>query len=97
MPDLALTLDQIAAVHSEFDHLHPHCLRSTCATNFRAAGLCSGLDEERVDKDMMYFFGWRSANSVRPYIDAAIRRESCEISLSYQASLFGRSIVGSDV
>ncbi|MFP4896754.1 tyrosine-type recombinase/integrase [Paraburkholderia sp. EG304] len=90
-------LDQVAAVHPEFDDLHPHCLRSTCAINFRAAGLRNGLDEERIDKDMMYFFGWRSADSVRPYIDAAIRRESCEISLSYQASLFGSSIVGSDV
>ena len=90
-------LGQVAAVHPEFYDLHPHSLRSTCATNFRAAGLRNGLDEERIDKDMMYFFGWRSADSVRPYIDAAIRRESCEISLSYQASLFGRSIVGSDV
>lgn len=90
-------LGQVVAVHPEFDDLHPHSLRSTCATNFRAAGLRNGLDEERIDKDMMYFFGWRSADSVRPYIDAAIRRESCEISLSYQASLFGRSIVGSDV
>jgi integrase len=90
-------LDQVAAVHPEYDDLHPHSLRSTCATNFRAAGLRNGLDEERVDKDMMYFFGWRSADSVRPYIDAAIRRESGEISLSYQAALFGRSIVGSNV
>ncbi|AXE97323.1 tyrosine-type recombinase/integrase [Paraburkholderia hospita] len=87
-------LDQIAVVHPEFDDLHPHSLRSTCATNFRAAGLRNGLDEERVDKDMMYFFGWRSADSVKPYIDAAIRRESYEISLSYQASLFGRSMDG---
>ncbi|CAJ7036732.1 phage integrase [Burkholderia pseudomallei] len=85
--------DQVSAVHPEFDDLHPHCLRSTCATNFRAAGLRNGLDDERVDKDMMYFFGWRSADSVRPYIDAAIRRESYEISLSYQALLFDRSIV----
>lgn len=85
-------LDQVAAVHPEFNDLHPHCLRSTCATNFRAAGLRNGLDEERVDKDMMYFFGWRSVDSMRPYIDAAIRREACEISLSYQASIFGRSI-----
>ncbi|MEX3935751.1 tyrosine-type recombinase/integrase [Paraburkholderia phymatum] len=90
-------LDQVAAVHPEYDDLHPHSLRSTCATNFRAAGLRNGLDEERVDKDMMYFFGWRSADSVRPYIDAAIRRESGEISLSYQAALFGRPIVGSDM
>jgi len=87
-------LGQIAVVHPEFDDLHPHSLRSTCATNFRAAGLRNGLDEDRVDKDMMYFFGWRSADSVRPYIDAAIRRESCEISLSYQAALFDRSIEG---
>lgn len=84
-------LDQVAAVHPEFDDLHPHCLRSTCATNFRTAGLSSGLDEERIDKDMMYFFGWRSSDSVRPYIDAAIRRESCEISLGYQATLFAKS------
>ncbi|WP_429498363.1 hypothetical protein [Paraburkholderia youngii] len=84
-------LDQVAAVHPEFDGLHPHCLRSTCATNFRAAGLSRGLDEERVDKDMMYFFGWRSSASVRPYIDAAIRRESCEISLGYQATFFAKS------
>ncbi|KWO58912.1 tyrosine-type recombinase/integrase [Burkholderia territorii] len=82
-------LAQVAVVHPEFDDLHPHSLRSTCATNFRAAGLRNGLDEERVDKDMMYFFGWRSADSVMPYINAAIRRESGEISLSYQASLFG--------
>lgn len=88
-------LDQVSVAHPEFDDLHPHCLRSTCATNFRAAGLRNGLDEERVGKDMMYFFGWRSADSVRPYIDAAIRRESCEIGLSYQASLFSRSIAGS--
>jgi integrase len=84
-------LDQVAAVHPEYNDLHPHSLRSTCATNFRAAGLRNGLDEERVDKHMMYFFGWRSADSVRPYIDAAIRRESCEISLSYQAVLFAKS------
>lgn len=90
-------LAQIAVVHPEFDDLHPHSLRSTCATNFRTAGLLNSLDEDRVDKDMMYFFGWRSADSVRPYIDAAIRRESGEISLSYQASLFGRPIAGSDV
>ncbi|AOJ75920.1 MULTISPECIES: tyrosine-type recombinase/integrase [Burkholderia] len=89
-------LDQIAIVHPEFEGLHPHCLRSTCATNFREAGLRNGLDEERIDKDMMYFFGWRSADSVMPYIDAAIRRESCEISLSYQAASLGRSIFRSD-
>ncbi|RKR43250.1 site-specific integrase [Paraburkholderia sp. BL17N1] len=89
-------LDQVSVVHPEFDDLHPHCLRSTCATGFRAAGLRNGLDEERIDKHMMYFFGWRSADSVKPYIDAAIRRESCEISLSYQASLFDRSIVRDD-
>lgn len=89
-------LGQVAAVHPEFEDLHPHSLRSTCATNFRAAGLRNGLDEERVDKHMMYFFGWRSVDSVRPYIDAAIRRESCELSLSYQASFFGRSAAGGD-
>jgi len=87
-------LDQVAAVHPEYDDLHAHCLRSTCAMNFRQTGLDSGLDEERVEKDMMYFFGWRSSSSMRPYIDAAIRRESCQISLGYQAAFFGQSNVG---
>ncbi|MEM5440499.1 site-specific integrase [Paraburkholderia diazotrophica] len=84
-------LDQVTASHPEFEHLHPHRLRSTCATEFRATGLANGLDDERVTRNMMYFFGWRSADSVRPYIDAAIRMESYEIGLSYQSALFARA------
>lgn len=84
-------LSQVAASHPEFEHLHPHQLRSTCATEFRAAGLANGLDDERVTRNMMYFFGWRSADSVKPYIDAAIRREAYEIGLRYQVTLFARS------
>ncbi|KDP85760.1 tyrosine-based site-specific recombinase CMGI-7 [Cupriavidus sp. SK-3] len=82
-------LNQIGVVHEEFADLHPHCLRSTCATSFRAQGLSNGLDEDRVEKHMMYFFGWRSSDSLRPYIADAIRRESCEFSLGYQATLLG--------
>ncbi|MGC2965715.1 tyrosine-type recombinase/integrase [Paraburkholderia aspalathi] len=89
-------IDQIAHVNPEFSDLHPHCLRSTCATRFREAARRNGVDEERIDKDMMYFFGWRSADSVTPYIEAAIRREACEIGLSYQAMLFGRVAARSD-
>lgn len=89
-------LDQIGHVHPEFVDLHPHALRSTCATNFRSTAQRNGVDEDRIDKDMMYFFGWRSSGSVTPYIDAAIRRESCEISLRYQTSLFGRDALRSN-
>lgn len=81
-------LSQVGALHPELEHLHPHRLRSTCATEFRLTGLANGLDDERVTRNMMYFFGWRSAESVRPYIEAAIRKESSEISLAYQSALF---------
>ncbi|WP_367394842.1 tyrosine-type recombinase/integrase [Cupriavidus sp. Agwp_2] len=79
---------QVGAAHAEFRDLHPHCLRSTCATNFRAQALRTGLDEERIEKHMMYFFGWRSSDSIRPYVWHAIRRESCELSLEYQSTIF---------
>ncbi|MGO4413944.1 tyrosine-type recombinase/integrase [Cupriavidus sp. KB_39] len=82
-------LDQIGAVHPQFRDLHPHALRTTCATLFRAQGVNRGLDEDRIDKNMMYFFGWRSPTSIRAYIADAIRKEASEISLSYQASLLG--------
>ncbi|WP_250479762.1 MULTISPECIES: site-specific integrase [unclassified Caballeronia] len=84
-------LRQIAASHPEFEQLHPHQLRSTCATEFRSAGLANGLDDERLTRNMMYFFGWRSADSAKPYINAAIRRESYEIGLNYQVAFFARS------
>lgn len=85
-------LTQVGAAHAEFHDLHPHCLRSTCATNFRARALRAGLDEERVEKHMMYFFGWRSSDSIRPYVWHAIRRESCELSLDYQSTIFNASM-----
>ncbi|AZG12624.1 site-specific integrase [Cupriavidus pauculus] len=85
-------LTQVGAAHAEFRDLHPHCLRSTCATNFRARALRTGLDEERVEKHMMYFFGWRSSDSIRPYVWQAIRRESCELSLAYQSTVFNASM-----
>jgi hypothetical protein len=87
-------LTQVGAAHAEFRDLHPHCLRSTCATNFRARALRTGLDEERVEKHMMYFFGWRSSDSIRPYVWHAIRRESCELSLAYQSTIFNASMTG---
>jgi len=79
--------DQIGAVHAQFRDLHPHTLRTTCATLFRAQGVARGLEEERLDKNMMYFFGWRSPTSILSYVADAIRREAGEISLDYQASL----------
>lgn len=84
-------LTQVGAAHAEFRDLHPHCLRSTCATNFRAQALRNGLDEERVEKHMMYFFGWRSSESIRPYVWHAIRRESGEFSLEYQSTVVNAS------
>ncbi|QQX84790.1 tyrosine-type recombinase/integrase [Cupriavidus necator] len=81
-------LGQVGAMDPEFRDLHPHSLRSTCATSFRAQGLRNGLDEDRIEKHMMYFFGWRSSDSLRPYVAEAIRRESCELSLGYQSLLF---------
>ncbi|WP_333980124.1 site-specific integrase [Burkholderia orbicola] len=84
-------LEQIGKRHPEFADLHPHCLRSTCATGFRAMALKRGLEEAQVEKDMMYFFGWRSEGSIAPYVDDAIRGEAAEIGLIYQAQLFGPS------
>lgn len=80
---------QIGAIHSQFQELHPHALRSTCATRFREMAIARGLDEERVDKHMMYFFGWRSSTSIQSYVVEAIRREASEVGLSYQATLLG--------
>jgi integrase len=82
---------QIGLGHPQFGELHPHALRSTCATHFRERAVARGLDEERVDKHMMYFFGWRSSTSIKSYVIDAIRREAGEVGLSYQATLLGSS------
>jgi len=84
--------DQIGAGHPQFRDLHPHTLRTTCATLFREQGVSRGLDEERIDKNMMYFFGWRSPTSIRPYIADAIRHEASDISLGCQAMLLGAAL-----
>jgi len=89
--------DQIGIAHAEFSDIHPHALRSTCATNYRADGLRAGLEETRLDSDMMYWFGWRSEKSIEPYVNDAIRREACQIGRTYQASLFRNHIIRTDV
>ncbi|MGF6634895.1 site-specific integrase [Paraburkholderia sp. MM6662-R1] len=82
---------QIGLVHPEFSDLHPHCLRSTCVTDFKETARRRGLDESDIDKDMQTFFGWRSDKSIAPYVEDATRREAAEIGLAYQHSLFGSS------
>ncbi|QBQ95929.1 tyrosine-type recombinase/integrase [Paraburkholderia pallida] len=82
-------VSQIGLRHPEFADLHPHCLRSTCATDFKETARRRGLDESDIDKDMQTFFGWRSDQSIAPYVEGATRREAAEIGLAYQQSLFG--------
>jgi len=84
-------VEQVGNVNPEFSALSPHCLRSTCATRFKELGLKRGLAESEVDKDMKYFFGWRSDKSIDPYVEGSTRREAAEIGLAYQHALFERS------
>ncbi|MCY1339708.1 hypothetical protein D9M69_256020 [compost metagenome] len=66
-------VSQIGLRHPEFADLHPHCLRSTCATDFKETGRRRGLDESDIDKDMQAFFGWRSDQLIAPYVEDVTR------------------------
>ncbi|QMI44674.1 site-specific integrase [Burkholderia sp. MBR-1] len=84
-------IGQIGLRHPEFAALHPHCLRSTCATDFKETARRAGISESDLDEDMKTFFGWRSDKSIAPYVEEATRREAGEIGLAHQELLFGSS------